>query len=193
MRSLLRYSFLLMAVLGFSLLSTLARAELKEHTYYRVSRVIDGDTIKLQNGEMVRLIGIDTPEMKNNAKLKRDVKERHVTAKAELKKGRQAYLFTKHLVEGKKVHLKFDRNKYDNYHRTLAYVFLSSGLFVNAEIVKDGYAYVYSVKPDLQYAPLFRRLYKEAKDHRRGLWGSHPGRASNPAQGVKWFKSGTSN
>ncbi|MEO0248916.1 MAG: thermonuclease family protein, partial [candidate division WOR-3 bacterium] len=37
--------------------------------YFKVSRVVDGDTIVLENGEKVRLIGIDTPEVDKSAKL----------------------------------------------------------------------------------------------------------------------------
>ena len=166
-------------------LSSAAQAELKEHHFYRVSRVVDGDTIKLNTGETVRLIGIDTPEIRNDAKFQRDLKERHLSKAAELAMGKRACKFTKKLIEGKQVHLKFDKSKYDDYHRALAYVFLSSGTFVNAEIIKDGYAYPYPVKPDLQYAPLFRHLYQEAQNHHRGLWKEE----KYSQKRIKWVKN----
>jgi micrococcal nuclease len=164
---------------------SMSYAELKERAFYRVARVIDGDTIKLRSGELVRLIGIDTPELRNNAKFKRDLQERHLTKAAEAAMGRRSYQFTKRLVEGKKIHLKFDKTRYDDYHRVLAYVFLSNGLFVNAQLVKEGYAYPYNVKPDTQYSLLFRRLYNEAKDHRRGLWKKE----ASVKKGLRWFKN----
>ncbi|MBI3601618.1 MAG: thermonuclease family protein [Candidatus Omnitrophica bacterium] len=142
----------------------------QEQKVYRVIRVIDGDTVKLDNGMHVRLIGIDAPEMRQNPKLERDLQERHLNRRTELAMGKRAYQFTRHLVEGKKVRLEFDVEKYDEYHRLLAYVYLTNGTFVNAEIVKAGYAYVYPIRPNVRYAQLFRQLYREALENHRGLW-----------------------
>ena len=56
----------------------------------KVKRVIDGDTLLLTTGERVRLIGVDTPETKHPQK-----PVQHL--------GKEAYLFTKRMVEGKEV------------------------------------------------------------------------------------------
>ena len=152
---------------------------------YRVARVIDGDTIKLDNGQHVRLIGIDTPELKEGHKLERDLKQRHLSKKVELARGKKAYQYVRKLVEGKKVSFKFDTRKYDDYQRLLAYVYLANGQFVNAQIVKAGYAYPVFIKPDIKYSQLFRQLYTQAKENHRGLWkngGSHE-------KHVKWFSN----
>ncbi len=149
---------------------SLSDAKLQEHRIYRVARVIDGDSLKLDNGESIRLIGIDAPEIEDNAKLKKDLIEHHLTKSAELAMGRRAYLFTKRLVEGKKVRLEFDKDRHDNYQRALAYVYLTNGIFVNAKIIAEGYAYPYPIKPDIKYAKLLNRFYKEAKENHRGLW-----------------------
>ncbi|MCM8779904.1 MAG: thermonuclease family protein [Candidatus Omnitrophica bacterium] len=135
-----------------------------------VKRVVDGDTLLLENGERVRLIGIDTPEMHESNKLYRDAQRTKQDAETIMELGRQAYLFTKGLVEGKRVRLEFDVEKYDKYKRLLAYVYLEDGTFVNAEIVKQGYASLLTIPPNVKYADVFKELYRQARENRRGLW-----------------------
>jgi micrococcal nuclease len=135
-----------------------------------VTRVIDGDTLKLKNGERVRLIGIDTPEMHESDKLYRDAQRTKQDIKTIQGLGRRSYKFTKNLVEGKRVRLEFDVEKRDKYDRLLAYVYLKDGTFVNAEIVKQGYASLMTFAPNVKYADLFSKLYQEARQNRRGLW-----------------------
>ena len=101
--------------------------------YRMVRRVVDGDTLVLENGERVRLIGVDTPETKHPKKPVEYF-------------GKEASRFTRKMVEGKRVRLEFDQaNAYtghkDKYRRTLAYVFLEDGTFLNAEIIKQGYGH----------------------------------------------------
>jgi micrococcal nuclease len=140
------------------------------YTDIGVQRVVDGDTLVLENGERVRLIGIDTPEMHESNKLSRDA-QRSDQDKATIQKlGRKAYEFTRGLVEGKRVSLEFDAERYDKYGRLLAYAYLKDGTFVNAEIVKQGYASLMTIPPNVKYADLFRDLYREAREARRGLW-----------------------
>ena len=56
------------------------------------------------------------------------------------------------------------------YGRTLAYVYLEDGTFLNAELVKQGYAMVMTVPPNVKYAHLFVKLQQEARENNRGLW-----------------------
>ena len=135
-----------------------------------VVRAVDGDTLKLENGERVRLIGIDTPEMHESAKLYRDSKKSGQDVKVIQALGRKAYDFTRELVEGKRVRLEFDVEKQDKYKRLLAYVYLPDGLFVNAEIVKQGYASLMTYPPNIKYVDTFKKLYQEARENKRGLW-----------------------
>jgi len=121
-----------------------------------VKRVIDGDTLLLSNRERVRLIGVDTPETKHPQK----PVERF---------GKEAYLFTKRMVEGKEVRLEFDWQKRDKYGRLLAYVYLTDGTFLNAEIIKQGYGFAYTRFP-FKYLEEFRKYEREARDNKRGLW-----------------------
>jgi len=135
-----------------------------------VTRAVDGDTLVLETGERVRLIGIDTPEMHVSNKLYRDAQRTNQDITTIQKLGLRSYEFTKKLVEGKRVSLEFDVEKYDKYDRLLAYIYLKDGTFVNAEIVKQGYASLMTYPPNVKYADLFLKLYREARENRRGLW-----------------------
>lgn len=166
----------LIALLAVSILfyffTSQTRGESKKYSDVFVERVVDGDTLKLSTGERVRLIGIDTPEMHDSQKLTRDSQRSGTDVKAIKALGRQAYQFTKNLVEGKRISLEFDVEKYDKYKRLLAYVHLKDGTFVNAEIVKQGYASLMTFPPNVKYADLFVKLYKEARENKRGLWSN---------------------
>ncbi len=142
--------FVIPILILFFLLST-SHAEI-----YKVKRVIDGDTILLINGERVRLIGVDTPETKHPQKPVQYF-------------GREAYLFTKQMVDGKEARFEFERQKRDRYGRLLAYVYLLDGTFLNAEIIKQGYGFAYTRFP-FKYIEEFRRYEREARENRRGLW-----------------------
>jgi len=88
--------------------------------------------------------------------------------------GREAAGFARKLLEGKKVRLEFDPSSpnithKDDRNRTLAYVFLADGTFVNAEMVRQGYAFIIPGFAH-QYHEEFQRLQKEAQEKKRGLW-----------------------
>ncbi len=117
-----------------------------------VTRVIDGDTIELETGEKVRYIGIDTPE-KNNSECF------HTEATAK----------NRELVEGKKVDLIKDVSERDRYGRLLRYVWVE-GIFVNHELVRQGYAMTSTYPPDVKYQSLFSQAQHEALNDQLGLW-----------------------
>ena len=127
-----------------------------QQTWRNCIRVIYGDTIVLDGNEKVRFIGVDTPETKDPRKPVQYF-------------GKEAYEFTKGLVEGNKVRLEYDQNRIDKYGRTLAYVFLEDGIFLNAEIIKQGYGFAYTRFP-FKYLEEFRQYEKEARENERGLW-----------------------
>jgi micrococcal nuclease len=127
----------------------------------RVVRVVDGDTVVVRTGgreERVRYIGVDTPE---SVKPGTPVQ---CFAKA-------ASAANKRLVEGQEVRLVGDAEARDRYGRTLAYVYRSSdGLFVNAELVRRGYAKPLTIPPNVAHAVELRRLAATARRQGRGLW-----------------------
>ena len=135
-----------------------------------VRRAVDGDTLVLENGQRLRLIGIDTPEMHGSEKLYYDAQRSKTDIKTIMALGRKAYEFTRNLVEGKRVRLEFDVEKYDKYNRLLAYVYLKDGTFVNAKIVQEGYASLLTIPPNVKYVEYFKALYQEARENKRGLW-----------------------
>ncbi|TBR17855.1 hypothetical protein EPO66_01970, partial [bacterium] len=136
-----------------------------------VTRAVDGDTLKLETGERVRLIGIDTPEMHESEKLYRDSRKTGRDIESIKALGRKSYAFTRNLVENKRVRLEFDVEKYDKYKRLLAYAYLKDdGTFVNAKIVEDGFASLLTIPPNVKYADLFLNLYQAARENKRGLW-----------------------
>jgi micrococcal nuclease len=126
----------------------------------RVQRVVDGDTIVLAGGERVRYIGIDTPES--------------------VKPGTPVQCFAKaashenqQLLGGQAVRLRFDAERRDRYGRLLAYVYRArDGLFVNAELVRRGYARTMTIPPNVAHAGEFHRLARGARQAGRGLWSA---------------------
>lgn len=127
-----------------------------------VSKVVDGDTIELENGKVVRFVGIDTPET---------VDPRRPVGCF----GKEASNETKGLLSGKKVILQKDVSETDKYKRLLRYVFLpledGQTLFVNDYLVREGFAKVYTYPPDVKFNEQFRQAEKEARESKKGLWG----------------------
>ena len=143
-----------------------------------VARVVDGDTIRIQIKDgpagLVRLIGIDTPEVHESAKLARDVRQSGRSREEIKVLGRLAWDFTRRYLDGKEVGLQYDVQTRDQYGRVLAYVWLRDGTLFNMLIVKDGYAQILTVPPNVRYAELFLACQREARQAKRGLWGSLP-------------------
>ena len=166
-----RTALSVLILLGAALLQTNALSEeAKNKDQLYVHSVIDGDTIILSDGIRVRLIGIDTPELHFSNKLLRDSRRSGKKISVLQKMGEQAAGFTKSVCLGRRVRLEYDIEKEDRYGRTLAYVCLDDGTFINAQIIKAGYASVMTVSPNVKYADLFVNLVSEARDAKRGLW-----------------------
>lgn len=127
-----------------------------------VARVIDGDTIVLENGKTVRFVGMDTPET---------VDPRRPVGCF----GKEASDETKSLLTGKVVILQKDVSEVDKYGRLLRYIYLplENGqiLFVDDYLVREGFAKVYTYPPDTKYDAQFKQAEKEAREAKRGMWG----------------------
>jgi len=122
-----------------------------------VARVIDGDTIQLDDGRKVRLIGVDTPETV------------HPQKEVEYY-GKEASDFTKSMLEGKEVYLEYDIQPTDKYGRTLAYIWLSDGTLFNELLVLKGFAQVSTYPPNVKYVERFTTAQKKAIEANTGLW-----------------------
>ncbi|MBA7649942.1 hypothetical protein ES703_57741 [subsurface metagenome] len=116
-----------------------------------VVRVIDGDTIELADGRRVRYLGIDTAESGEYYASEATARNRE-------------------LVEGKTVELQRGERDCDEYARLLRYVYID-GVFVNAELVAQGYARAYIFDPDERYSQVLVQLEQYAKMKNKGLWG----------------------
>ena len=123
---------------------------------YEVIRVIDGDTVELKNGERLRYNDIDTPETV------------HPSKPIECY-GPEASKENKELVEGEIILVEFGNPKKDKYGRLLGYVFVDD-LFVNAELVKGGYAEVNSYGNPGSKIDELMNMEREAKRQPVGLW-----------------------
>jgi len=124
-----------------------------------VTRVVDGDTVEVDvdgREEDLRYIGVDTPES-----VKPDAPVECF--------GVEASDFNKELVEGETVRIVYDAERRDVYERLLAYVYVGD-TFVNAELVRRGYATTLTIAPNDRYAGMFARLEREASAAGRGLW-----------------------
>ena len=125
---------------------------------YEVIRVIDGDTVELKNGERLRYNDIDTPETV------------HPSKPVECY-GPQASAKNKDLVEGEIILVELGNPEKDRYGRLLGYVYIDD-LFVNAELVRGGYAEVNSYgNPGSKLSNLLD-IEKNAKKSMQGLWGA---------------------
>ena len=124
----------------------------------------DGDTFgvlmqkppnRLNNRETIRLLGVDTPEFNRSG----DPEYFAIEASE----------YTRRRVYNKKVYLAFDFRLRDRYDRVLAYVYLEDGSCLNAELLRHGYARLFTGEK-YEFTEEFRTLEEEARDNKVGLW-----------------------
>ncbi|MDP3733546.1 MAG: thermonuclease family protein [Candidatus Daviesbacteria bacterium] len=126
-----------------------------------VTKVIDGDTIDIEGGKRVRLLGVDTPETKDPRKPVQCF-------------GKEASNKTRELLEGKRVILEKDITDQDKYGRLLRFVYLpledGTMLFANDYLIREGYGQVLTIPPDVKFAEQFLEAQKQARIEKKGLW-----------------------
>jgi micrococcal nuclease len=137
-----------------------------------VTHVVDGDTIDVALGGetyRVRYIGMDTPERGDFF-------------------FQEATEANRALVEDQRVILVKDVSETDRFGRLLRYIYLEDGTFVNAELVRQGYAVIATFPPDVRHQELFLELEREARAASRGLWAqpadNEPAPSGSPPPGV---------
>lgn len=131
-----------------------------------VVKVIDGDTVELRfpgrEPEMVRLLGIDTPETV------------HPNRPVECFGPEASTRATELLPTGSQVLVQRDAEARDRYGRLLAYLWTTDGTFVNAEMVAGGYADTLAIAPNNTHRSHLSGLAAQARAAGTGLWGTCP-------------------
>lgn len=155
-------AFLIIFMLFFGLCGNTgtgsARSEPKASV---VVKVLDGDTVVLKEGFTVRYLGVDAPEMDHE-------RGRHDCYALE------AYERNRAMVLGRSVKLDYDGPSRDEHGRVLAYVTTADGLFVNAQLIREGLAYVFRGPEGFSKFDAFVALQRQAVRERRGLHGQCP-------------------
>lgn len=135
----------------------------------RIDRVIDGDTVVTENGDKIRLIGINSPESQNRVE----------------EYGEKASKYTTAMILGKEVYLQRDVSDKDRYGRQLRFIWLEipksltneqeiRDHMFNADLLLNGYAEPSTFPPDVTYSKLFRKFAEEAREKEVGLWSIGP-------------------
>lgn len=123
-----------------------------------VTAVNDGDSVTIRIGrrtEKARLIGIDAPEL------------------GQKPWGQRSRRHLKKIVGTSSVRVTTDLEKRDKYGRLLVYLWTKEGRLINLEMVRDGYALLYTIPPNVAHADLLKEAQQEAREKRRGLWGKN--------------------
>jgi len=145
-----------LTALGFALLLFYADGVGAEQ-WVRVKRVADGDTVQLADGRLVRYIGVNAPEInheRNTAEpLGFDARSRNIE-----------------LIGSQRIRLEFDIEPFDDYGRTLAYVFLPDGSMVNEKLLQSGVAHCLYRMPNVKHEARLLRAQRDAMQDRRGIW-----------------------
>ncbi len=126
---------------------------------YRVSlkRVIDGDTLELQSGQVIRLLGINTPE----------VQSRYRDGEAG---GEKAKEWLKETLSQPELFIEYDQQQRDKYDRALAHCFLPDGRYLNAMLIEQGLASLTLIPPNLRYSDKLIAAQNKAEQAEKGLW-----------------------
>jgi micrococcal nuclease len=126
-------------------------------TWHTVKWVDDGDTIILTTGQRIRYLGINAPEI--------DHKDRKAQPF-----GYRARSFNKNLLVNRRIRLELDVERYDQYGRMLAYLFLPDGSFVNSRLLQDGLAFYLYRWPNVKYEKILYQAQLSAMASRKGIW-----------------------
>lgn len=147
-----------------------------DYSHIKVIETVDGDTVLLENGTLVRYIGLDTPETR--------VRSGDEWVESPAGMANEAKEFNRRLVEGKYVRIEFDAQARDKYNRLLGYVFVDD-VFVNEKLLEEGYAVLYTYPPNVKYLDAFTAAQRYARRDARGLWGAY--RTIGPDEAAGWI------
>lgn len=140
----------------------------------KIERVINADRIELDNGKMIRLIGIKAFEAPKRYNLPRDQNGFIIEDTSDPTTSLQdlAFDFSVELMNNKKVRVELDTQTVDEEGYVYGYVFFPDGIMANTEILRQGYAGLQIRPPNLKYADQLREAYREARAEKRGIHAS---------------------
>ena len=148
-------------------IATTVPSEIDPSMWYPVTKVVDGDTIKINKDGTevtIRFIGVDTPETVDPRKTVQCF-------------GQEASDKTKQILQGQSVRIVSDPSQgmYDKYGRLLAYVYAplnvrQEGLLMNEYLIAEGYGHEYTYNVPYKYQSEFKAAQKQAQLEKRGLW-----------------------
>ena len=121
--------------------------------YFQVTKVVDGDNFEIQDGRRIRLINVDTPE---ESECFRD----------------QSTQISTDLLLNQLVKIETDTNNMDRFGRTLAYVFLKDGTFVNQKLLENGAGEFQIDTVNLRYQDVLTTAATTGHDQIKGLWST---------------------
>jgi len=121
--------------------------------------VFDGDTLALEDGRKVRLLGINTPEIGRDG------------APSEAYAEQARRLLERLAPPGEALRLRLDSERTDRYGRTLAHVFGTDGTNLQARLLESGFATTLVVPPNQWSVDCYAALEARARADARGLWG----------------------
>ncbi len=127
-----------------------AENEKKHQENGKVKFVVDGDTLVMEDGSKIRMLGIDTPEIGEYLY-------------------EEATEHLKSLIDQKEVTLTKDVSETDRYGRLLRHVYVGDQ-WINAQMIGEGYAKMVTFPPDVQHTKKFKALQQEAIAKKKGLW-----------------------
>jgi micrococcal nuclease len=127
-----------------------------------VTKISDGDTFWAQDasGQNIKFrpIGFDAPEESNFGKPAEPYNE-------------EATVYLMSLIKDKILFVEYDVDQQDRWGRHLVYVYLEDGTFVNAEMLRSGWAVAATYPPNIKHSELFYQMQREAREKGRGMWG----------------------
>ena len=152
----------------FLLLLTGCEAQPK---YQTVKWIYDGDTLLLNDGRKIRLIGINTPEVAHHGKKGQPY-------------GREATEALRELLKGANNKIRLERGKQakDRYKRDLAYVFLPDGTDISEWMLQQGWATLMVFPPNTRYIEHYRKTERVAQLKQRIIWRQKSHQIQTPQQ-----------
>jgi micrococcal nuclease len=128
--------------------------------YAKVTKIYDGDTLRLNDGRKLRFIGINTPELayddKPDEPLAQEARHR----------------LTQLIPPGSQIGLVYGKQRKDRHQRTLAHVFTHDGLNVSSALVKEGLAFAIVVPPNDRYVECYFGVEQQARKQGKGIWST---------------------